>query len=102
MINDLDIRVATFNWLQEHVEIHGDVLPRDLLHEGFRFKGQRVPLVSPQGIFKPRILDLPLTITTTPNSSYQDQYSEDGFLLYKYRGTDPSHPDNVGLRKVMQ
>jgi len=102
MINDIAIRVATFNWLQDQVEIHGDVLPRDLLQKGFQFKGQRVPLVSPQGIFKPRLMDLPLTITTTPNSPYQDQYSEDGFLLYKYRGTDPSHPDNVGLRKVME
>jgi putative restriction endonuclease len=102
MNNDLKVRVATFNWLQEQVEIHGDVLSRSLLQEGFQFQNQRVPLVSPQGIFKPQIMDLPLTITTTPNSPYQDQYSEDGFLLYKYRGTDPSHPDNVGLRKVMQ
>jgi putative restriction endonuclease len=84
------------------VEIHGDVLPRSLLQEGFQFRGQRVPLVSPQGIFKPKIMDLPLTITTTPNSPYQDQYAEGGYLHYKYRGTDPAHPDNVGLRKVMQ
>ena len=82
MSEDLEIRVATFNWLQERVKIHGDVLPRDMLQEGFHFRGQRVPLVSPQGMLKPRIMDLPLTITTTPNSPYQDQYSEDGFLLY--------------------
>lgn len=99
---DLEVRTASFNWLQEQVEIHGDVLPRALLQEGFQFRGgTRVPLVSPQGIFKPKIMDLPLSITTTPNSPYEDSYSEDGFLLYKYRGTDPSHPDNVGLRQTM-
>jgi len=99
---DLEIRIATFNWLKKQVEIHGDVLPRTLIQKGFEFQGQRVPLISPQGIFKPRIMDLPLSITTTPNSPYQDQYTEDGFLHYKYQGTDPDYKDNVGLRKVMQ
>lgn len=98
---DLEIRIAAFNWLTEQVEIQGDVLPRSLLQEGFYFRERRVPLVSPQGIFKPMIMDRPLTITTTPNSPYDDRYSEDGLLLYQYRGTDPSHSDNVGLREVM-
>ncbi len=101
MDNELRIRLQAFRWLKDQIEIHGDVLPRSLLQKGFEFQGQRVPLVSPQGIFKPKIMDLPLTITTTPNSPYNDRYSEDGLLIYKYRGTNPSHPDNIGLRKVM-
>ncbi len=101
MDDDLEIRLQAFNWLNEQVDIHGDVLPRSLLQDGFIFRGCRVPLVSPQGIFKPKIMEQPLTITTTPNSPYDDRYSEDGLLLYMYRGTDPSHPDNAGLREVM-
>lgn len=98
---DLQVRLAAFRWLEQQAQIHGEVLPRTLLAEGFPFNGQQIPLVAPQGIFKPRSLDLPLTITTTPNSPYDDSFSEDGFLTYRYRGTDPQHRDNVGLRTVM-
>ncbi len=100
MIADLQVRSAAFQWLQEQIEIHGDVLPRPLLQQGFEFQGERVPMVSPQGIFKPRIMDLPLTISTTPRGPYADDYAEGLFLSYKYRGTDPNHPDNVGLREL--
>lgn len=79
----------------------GDVLPREFLQKGFEFQGERVPLVAPQGIFKPRIMDLPLSITTTPHGPYQDAFASDGLPAYKYRGTNPSHPDNEGLRKAM-
>jgi putative restriction endonuclease len=79
----------------------GDVLPRSLLAEGFPYQGDRISLVSPQGIFKPKQLDIPLTITTTPEGPYEDSFTEDDFLLYKYRGTDPLHRDNVGLRQAM-
>lgn len=97
---DIEIRTATFNWLTQQMESYGDVLPRGLLRKGFNFKGDRIPLVSPQGIFKPKSMDLPLTITTTANGPYKDSFTDDDLLLYKYRGTDPYHRDNVGLREV--
>lgn len=99
---DYNVRIAAFNWLSEQVVIHGDVLPRKLLEKGFIFNNERVPLIAPQGIFKPKILDLPLTINTSPNSSYDDGLDATGALLYKYRGTDLHHRDNVGLREVMK
>ena len=99
---DLQVRLAAFNWLSEQVNSHGDVLPRKLLEQGFEFQGQRIPFVAPQGIFKPQILDLPLSITTAPKGPYDDYFGKDGFLLYRYRGTDPDHRDNVGLRKVFE
>lgn len=99
---DLQVRLAAFNWLSEQVNLHGDVLPRKLLEQGFEFQGQRIPLVAPQGIFKPQILDLPLSITTAPKGPYDDYFGEDNFLIYRYRGTDPNHRDNVGLRKVFE
>jgi putative restriction endonuclease len=102
MDNDLQVRLAAFNWLSEQVNSYGDVLPRQLLQQGFEFQGQRVPLVAPQGIFKPQILDLPLSITTAPKGPYDDYFGKDNFLIYSYRGTNPNHRDNVGLRKVFE
>ena len=99
---DKQIRLEAFNWLTKQVEKFGDVLNRDLLAEGFVFKDTRIPLVSPQGIFKPKQLKLPLTITTTPEGPYEDSIDKNDFLHYKYRGTDPMHRDNVGLRKCME
>ena len=99
---DLQVRLAAFNWLSEQVNLHGDVLPRRLLEQGFEFQGQRIPLVAPQGIFKPQILELPLSITTAPKGPYDDYFGKDGFLLYRYRGTDPNHRDNVGLRRIFE
>ena len=79
----------------------GDVLPRTLLQKGFSFEGAQIPLVSPQGIFKPKILVWPLSITTVFGGPYEDAFTPEG-LHYKYRGTDPDHPDNVGLRELMK
>lgn len=99
---DLQVRLAAFNWLSEQVNSHGDVLPRKLLEQGFEFQGHRIPLVAPQGIFKPQILDLPISITTAPKGPYDDYFGKDNFLIYSYRGIDPNHRDNVGLRKVFE
>ncbi len=98
---DSSVRISAFNWLAEQTRIHGDVLPRKLLQDGFSFGTEKIPLIAPQGIYKPRVLDLPLSITTTTNSPYNDNF-RDGFLNYRYRGTDARHRDNVGLRTAMQ
>jgi putative restriction endonuclease len=103
MDTDLQVRIAAFNWLSEQVNSHGDILTRDVLLRGFQFQGQRVPLVAPNGIFKPKLLTLPLSITTTVKGPYDDNYLEkDGFLHYRYRGDNPNHGDNLGLRKVFE
>jgi len=99
---DHQIRLASFTWLREQIQIHGEILPRKLLEAGFEFEGRRIPLMSPQGIFKPKDMKLPLTITTAPDGPYEDTFSYQGFLLYKYRGADPNHRDNVGLREAMR
>ena len=62
--------------------------------------GQRVPLLGPQGIFKPALCDTPLSIATIPGR-YPDEMGG-GTLAYAYRGTDPAHSDNRGLRRAMQ
>lgn len=99
---DFLVRRAAFDWLEQQVALYGDTLPRDILAQGFNWQGQRVPLLGPSGIFKPRVLELPISITTVSSGPYDDGYSSDGLLLYRYRGTDRHHRDNVGLRQAMR
>lgn len=97
------IRLAAFQWLKEQVALHGDILPRTLLEQGFYYNGQRITLIGPQGIWKPKVFEkIPLSITTVYNSPYDDSLSGDGSFIYRYRGTDPFHRDNVGLREAMK
>ncbi len=102
---DSQVRMKAFEFLDRALTFHGQTLPRALLEKGFDFEGTRVPLLGPQGIFKPAILDVPLSITTVPEKEgrarpYEDAIT-DGLLTYRYRGTDPRHRDNVGLRTAM-
>lgn len=102
-MEDSRVRSAAFSWLERQVDKLGDVLPRTLLQQGFQMDGVRVPLLGPQGIFKPRVLrEMPLSITTAPRGPYDDAFDADGFLRYRYRGTDPHHPDNRRLRLAFQ
>jgi putative restriction endonuclease len=91
---DTRIRQTAFEWLAQSVDRMGDVLPRDLLVKGFQYDDVRVSLLGPQGIFKPRIMEAPLSLTTSPRGPYDDTLGPDGLLNYRYRGTDPEHIDN--------
>ena len=82
--------------------LHGDLLPRTILEQGFYFNGQRITLVGPQGIWKPKVLEFPLSITTAASGPYDDALSSGGILKYRYRGRDIEHRDNVGLRETMR
>jgi putative restriction endonuclease len=98
---DQPVRAAVFDWLTEQRGQFGEALARTDL-ESFTLDGRRVPLVGPQGIFKPRVCELPLSITTVAGGPYADTFDErTGTLRYAYRGTDPGHRDNVGLRRAM-
>lgn len=102
-MDDLDqrVRLAAFQWLRAQVDLHGDVLSHSVLAAGFIFDGTRVPLLNPQGIFKPRVLaDAPLSIRTAADGPYADSFTAN-MLRYAYRGTDPDHPDNRSLRVAM-
>ena len=104
------VRLAAFNFLDEQFRLAGDekALKRTVLVAGFAFEGERVPLMGPQGIFKPRLIrEIPLSITTVPiiegeDRPYDDAFGDDGLLRYRYRGTNPAHPENIGLRLAMQ
>lgn len=105
---DKRVRVAAFEFLRTATTARGEELPRPLLLQGFEFEGRRVPLLGPAGIFKPAVLNrVPLSITTVPvvegkDRPYEDELDGDGRLVYRYRGTDPRHRDNVGLRTAKE
>lgn len=102
-VRDARVRAAAFEWLADQVARQGDVLPRSVVAEGFLLDGVRVPVVGPQGIFKPQVLrEAPLSITTAPAGPYDDSFGPDGLLRYRYRGRDPQHPDNRRLRLAME
>lgn len=100
---DSRVRIAAFRWLRSQVELLGDdVLPYEVITRGFQFEQMRVPLMGPQGIFKPAAIpEIPLSITTSPSGPYNDSFTAEGLLSYRYRGTDPQHRENVGLRTAM-
>ena len=63
-------------------------------------------MATQQGIWKPRQLQAALSFRTVFASDpsqrpYDDEAGPDGFLRYKWRGTDPDHPDNRALRRAM-
>ena len=96
------MRRAVFDWLTEQRESVGEALSRAAL-ETFTLDGRRVPLVGPRGIWKPAVCELPISIATIVRGPYSDTFDVGaGVLHYAYRGTDPLHSDNVGLRRAMQ
>jgi len=98
---DRQVRLSVFEWLTTQRDELGEALPRALL-EAFELDGRRIPLMGPQGIWKPAACELPLSIATVVAGPYSDSFdSERGVLRYAYRGTDPRHRDNVGLRRAM-
>lgn len=102
-------RQAAFDFIKARgVEREGTwEIDRAVLARGFPFGGRLVPLLGPQGIFKPAILDAALSLTTVPPipgrlPPYADAWDESGLLIYRYRGTDPAHRDNEWMRLAMR
>lgn len=99
---DRQIRLAAFDWLTAQRAEHGEALARAVLEE-FRLGDLRIPLIGPSGIWKPAACRLPISITTVVRGPYADRFDRDrGTLHYAYRGTDPQHRDNRGLRQAMR
>ena len=108
LLLDKRVRMAAFKYLATRIELVGEVLSWGDLTTGFQFEGERVALIGQTGIWKPRILPtMPLSIATAPPSPgrpppYEDVLDSTDLLSYHYRGDDPSHRDNAGLREAMR
>lgn len=105
---DALVRTSAFEFLKVQTRVQGDILSWDILTKGFLFQGERVSLVSMNGIFKPAILSrAPLSLRTAPPDvnnlrRYDDEIGDDGRIEYKYRGENPDSGDNVRLRTAMR
>src|SRR5690554_3824705 len=99
---DHEIRSAAFAYVAQVTGGGEDPVTSNQL-KSFIFQGETVHLVGQPGIFKPRAMQLPISIRTAYRAPgeprpYEDEEDANGFLLYRYRGTDPNHYDNRWLR----
>ncbi len=104
---DLRLRLAVFAHVDNLRRKGGGVVTSAALNEGFTFEGERVPIWNYQkGIFRPAALrdsGVALTVQTSFKSPYADRSDAgDDRFVYKYRGKNPDHPDNVALRRAME
>lgn len=99
---DEEVRSHAFLWLREQAERHDFVIPRTVLEHGFPFGGRQIHLMGAKGIWKPAVCELPISVTSTVRGPYEDGFTDDGLLVYRYQGTNPDHSDNVGLRRLVQ
>jgi putative restriction endonuclease len=110
---DREIRTAAFIHVRRMLETR-DLLTSEDLALGFRFRGERIPLINPRrGIFKPRQMKHLLSIkTVAPKKGarvwYDDQraahnqiYEGDETVEYSFMGADPEAADNRWLRDAM-
>jgi len=102
---DVHLRSAAFDFLGSvSARLGGPVKYDDVA--SFVFQGERIPLMpTQQGIRKPRQLQAALSFRTVhaerpDQRPYDDGEGLDGYLRYKWRGTDPGQADNVALRRA--
>jgi putative restriction endonuclease len=103
---DARLRAAMFDHLDRLLATSPDGALSSADINTFTFDGKPLRLTVQTGIWKPAGLEAALTIRTTFTRSdqpppYEDAMGDDGLVHYKYRGTDPNHADNRGLRYAM-
>lgn len=97
---DSKIRLSVFEWLNSLTFKYPDkVFPSKELTDNCYYKGEKIILSGAQGIWKPRQLDYPISIKSVSDSIYNDAQLDNNLIHYKYRGTEPNHHVNVGLRE---
>ena len=101
MPGDEKIRLIIFEWLNQQIQIFGNVLTTRQLNS-FVYKGEQIYLQGSKGIWKSSQLQLPISIASDPQSRYSDSFISDSMLLYSYEGTNPNLWTNRGLREVMK
>jgi len=101
------LRLAAFAHLDRLKRLHPNgALPSAEIN-AFWYDGKPVRLIVQTGIWKPAGMAAALSIRTTYTAPselppYDDDVGDDGFVRYKYRGTDPEHSDNRSLREAMR
>lgn len=100
MDRDLAIREAAIRHCRLLSQQWGEAVPYEELARGFPFEGERLKLVGPQGVFKPKELrDGPLTLLSTLASSYEDEHLDGEVVLYDYAPPQRGY-ENDGLKRI--
>lgn len=104
-MRDDGLRSACFAELQRLTARFGPSIPyRGGLDAGFRYRGRRIPFLSPQkGIFRAREQEGPaaLSLNTSVRSPYADRETADGYV-YSYRAGPIDQPDNRALEAAYE
>ena len=104
---DAAVRMAAFAFLEDRLSgVVEETLSFEVLRSGFIFRGGGSLYSSLRESSSPPCSRKSLTITTAPPkhnkpAPYDDISGPDGTLLYRYRGQNPMHHENVGLRRAM-
>ena len=110
------VRTGLFEAVRQRQNVHGEVLPVEVIREPLQVDGDRIaPFSLQRGIHKPRQLDAALAVTTTPpkrgtNAPYDDHFGADGMFRYHYRdpgsGSRAAHAqadaDNEAVRVALR
>lgn len=107
MAEPAGLREDAITWLKVRTNDGQYPLTRDDIKD-YRFQGEPFALIpTQQGIRKPKGFEAALSFQTVyrspgANRPYEDEMGPDGLLRYAWRGDDPVHPENVGLRRAME
>ena len=106
-LDEAAARLRVFRFLEEQTSRHGEVLDWRLLTHGLVIEGESIPLIGASGIWKPKALSVPISVTTKPPelgkaAPYDDGVGPDGLLRYRYQGDDPGNHFNRGLREAFR
>jgi putative restriction endonuclease len=103
---DLALRQAAIQRARALTQAYDDLVPVDVLRDGFEFDGQRVSFGSFQkGIHRSRVQRGPaaLTLTTSFSDPYADRYDDaDAAFTYAYRAGPVDQADNRALRAAYE
>ncbi len=101
--NETEIRMEVLRFLREREVWNGGVFDGAELNHGIDLGGRRITLKGATGIWFPAGFSMPISISTSHKGPYAlDDIGDDGMLTYAYRGTDPEHRDNRGLREALR
>jgi putative restriction endonuclease len=102
-MDEFSIRLKVFDWLRERALVSGGIFNGRDLNAGVEIDGRRITLKGQTGIWYPAGFSIPISIRTVLDGPYRlDDDAKDGVLTYAYRGQDPDHRDNRGLREAMR
>lgn len=110
---DMAIRLAAFDHIRRLTMMRDELSGADLLR-GFVFRGMRIPLINPRGIFKPQQMRFVLSIKTVvpkpggrvwyddQRESHRQVFAGKDSVDYAFMGKDPKAADNQWLREAME